>query len=693
MANRNSENISILLNSGNGTFGAAVNYAVDNQPYSIYASDLDGDGDMDLAAAISLFVHVSILENHGNGTFQAAGDFEVGGAPNFAFVADLDGDGDMDMATANIATDNISILINIAVPHVILVSPPQNALDIQSSSNISATFDVDLNPASVNSGTFLAAGSQSGFSSGSISYDSLSRIATFGPATEFSPGEVVTATLTTGILSWDGTPLDSAFSWSFTIHADTATADFDTTEFTPADTGVYWVVAADFDGDTDNDLAAVETAADLIGIFLNDGTGLFTHGSDLSTGDGPATAAAADLDGDGDVDLAVADSGSYDLAVFLNAGDATFGPAIFLSTGGPTWGVVAVDFDGDGDQDLAASTGDSGTVVIFLNNGDGTFPASPSQVLDAGSGAFNISICDPNGDFHPDLTVSSGGPSSVKTFINDGGGGFPPTPSGSYDTEGSSWGLFSADLDGDGKPDLAVSNKQEGSLTILLNNGEGAYPEVSGSYDTEGSAWGLFGGDFDGDGDIDLAISGAESGSVKIFINNGDSTFYLFGSYDTEGSSWGLFAADLNGDGTVDLAVGNTESDGVTELFNTPAPPGPPPCPYQPGDINANSFANGIDVVYGVNYLKGGAAPPDSCDCRPEIPTIPFYGALDVNGNCMANGIDITYFVSYLKGIQPTLLFCSDCPPAGRDVTPPAPAAMPVMKPALKTPGVPQPTQ
>jgi len=108
-------------------------------------------------------------------------------------------------------------------------------------------------------------------------------------------------------------------------------------------------------------------------------------------------------------------------------------------------------------------------------------------------------------------------------------------------------------------------------------------------------------------------------------------------------------------------------------------------CLYVPGDINGNGFANGIDVTYGVSYLKGGSAPRDSCDCPPLA--FPFYAAMDVNGNCAANGIDITFYVAYLKGQQPSLLYCSSCPP-GRLTAPPAPAVMPVSSPILKSRGI-----
>jgi hypothetical protein len=86
-------------------------------------------------------------------------------------------------------------------------------------------------------------------------------------------------------------------------------------------------------------------------------------------------------------------------------------------------------------------------------------------------------------------------------------------------------------------------------------------------------------------------------------------------------------------------------------------------CAYFPGDIGGNGNVNGIDVVFGVNYLKGGIPPTIQCDMCPQPQ--PFYAAGDVNGSCAFNGIDITFFVNYLKGSVPDLLFCPSCPPAG----------------------------
>jgi hypothetical protein len=113
---------------------------------------------------------------------------------------------------------------------------------------------------------------------------------------------------------------------------------------------------------------------------------------------------------------------------------------------------------------------------------------------------------------------------------------------------------------------------------------------------------------------------------------------------------------------------------------------GPPECDYIPGDINNNGSANGVDVMFGVAYLKGDtvAIPPDTClDCPSAGDTL--LAAGDVNGNCQFNGIDITFYVAYLKSELPALLYCVDCPPVGRRASPPAPAVRPIRSPQLES--------
>jgi parallel beta-helix repeat protein len=81
-------------------------------------------------------------------------------------------------------------------------------------------------------------------------------------------------------------------------------------------------------------------------------------------------------------------------------------------------------------------------------------------------------------------------------------------------------------------------------------------------------------------------------------------------------------------------------------------------CSYVPGDINDNHICNGLDVVYGVRYFKGGPPPPYTCECTSGNT---WYVAGDVNASCSFNGLDITYMVSYFKG-GPSVNPCADCP-------------------------------
>ncbi len=98
--------LSILKNNGDGTFAAHVDYPAGNGPFYVFVSDLDGDGDGDLAVSNPGGLccgapHLSILKNNGNGTFAPRVDYPVGYGIGSLFVSDVDGDGDGDLAFVN----------------------------------------------------------------------------------------------------------------------------------------------------------------------------------------------------------------------------------------------------------------------------------------------------------------------------------------------------------------------------------------------------------------------------------------------------------------------------------------------------------------------------------------------------------------------------------------------------------------
>ncbi|MCH7720899.1 MAG: VCBS repeat-containing protein, partial [Planctomycetes bacterium] len=89
-------------------FADDLTYGAGEGPFSVAIGDLDGDGDADLAVANRYSDNVSVLLNNGDGTFAADVLYGVGDQPQSVAIGDLDGDGDADLAVANPGSDTVS---------------------------------------------------------------------------------------------------------------------------------------------------------------------------------------------------------------------------------------------------------------------------------------------------------------------------------------------------------------------------------------------------------------------------------------------------------------------------------------------------------------------------------------------------------------------------------------------------------
>jgi hypothetical protein len=110
-SNTGSNNVSILIGNGNGTFIAAVPYAVGSQPYTVAVGDFNMDGKPDLATSNTGGTNVSILIGNGDGTFIAAVPYAAGSSPISIAVCDFNWDGKSDLAVCGFSTSDVSILI------------------------------------------------------------------------------------------------------------------------------------------------------------------------------------------------------------------------------------------------------------------------------------------------------------------------------------------------------------------------------------------------------------------------------------------------------------------------------------------------------------------------------------------------------------------------------------------------------
>jgi len=296
-----------------------------------------------------------------------------------------------------------------------------------------------------------------------------------------------------------------------------------------------------------------------------------------SGGGGPISVAVADVNGDGNPDVLVANSGSNTVGVLLGNGDGTFQPPVTYGSGGCSASSVAVaDVNGDGKPDLLVTNWTSncvngdGTVAVLLGNGDGTFQTAVPY--DAGAGVtFSVAVGDLSGNGKLDLVVGNyaGGEfnGTVSVLMGNGDGTFQPAVVYSV-YPGDSVSVAVADLNGDGKPDVAVAQQWAGDVAVMLGNGDGTL-QLPVFYPMGNDAISVAIADVNGNSKPDLVLAREGGGSVCVLLGNGDGTFQPAACYGSgnPAASW-VAVADVNGDGQPDLAVadggyGNNGAVGV----------------------------------------------------------------------------------------------------------------------------------
>ncbi|WP_287130417.1 VCBS repeat-containing protein [Candidatus Cyanaurora vandensis] len=330
------------------------------------------------------------------------------------------------------------------------------------------------------------------------------------------------------------------------------------------------IVAGDFDGDGDQDVATADSYSNSISILDNlENTGVASARNFplLSTSTALSTIVAGDVDGDADLDLVVGSYRTTGLALLRNNGDATFTEVetISDSVGDDVSSLVIGDLDGDGDLDLAIGT--DFAINIFKNDGNGTFTLSQVKYLIRGS-ASDVAVGDLDGDGDLDLAATAGYDYTVYIAIlkNDGTGNFRTTSSRDSSREYPT-SIAVGDLDGDADLDLVVGNADVNSVTVLENNGDATFGP-SHFFANSGPAYDVALGDVDGDGQLDVVTVVARRNLASVLFNRGSAQLAAPLSIRVGQSPRSLVAQDLNGDAQVDLATANSGSDDVTLLLN-----------------------------------------------------------------------------------------------------------------------------
>jgi hypothetical protein len=375
------------------------------------------------------------------------------------------------------------------------------------------------------------------------------------------------------------------------------------------------VVAGDFNGDGKMDLAALSEnpfGSDSVFILLGNGDGTLRPPVQYTLGVQSLHLVSGDFNGDGILDLAATNEGDGSVSILLGNGDGTFRLEPALAVGANPRHLVVGDFNGDGKLDLGVAT--ETDVAILLGNGDGTFQA-PINTSEP-DGPFSITAADFNQDGKLDVALgtldNNGTGNTVTVYLGKGDGTFQPATHFSLPYY-YGFDLKAADLNGDGKLDLAVAGT---FLAVLIGNGDGTFqPGID--YGSESLMGTVAFGDFNGDGKLD--VIGEASYRPILYLGNGDGTFQNQIPLGTFFQSEDAAPADMNGDGAMDMAVAEGSYTGNLDLLLQGTFTLTPNILFNPKNLAFGNVRVGHTATRSVTMTNSGTAP--------FTPTISFRGS------------------------------------------------------------------
>ena len=288
----------------------------------------------------------------------------------------------------------------------------------------------------------------------------------------------------------------------------------------PASIGV-----GDFNGDGKLDLVVADSDGTVF-ILLGDGTGNFTAASSTSVGSYLLSLAVGDFNGDGNLDLVVVNGCHNSLFVLLGDGAGNLTLASSVTANCPM-SLAVGDFNGDGKLDLAVTNAGDNTVSILLGDGTGRFTLQSS--IGVGSWPSSVAAADFNQDGKLDLAVTNYGSqpagNTVSILLGDGKGNFTLASSPAPGINPSP--VVLGDFNADGKLDLAIADVTWDSMyqaiTTLIGDGKGNFSLTSSSPVSFDNWFGntIAVGDFNGDGKLDIAVADRINNRISILMNNG----------------------------------------------------------------------------------------------------------------------------------------------------------------------------
>jgi hypothetical protein len=468
-------------------------------PVRLVAADLTGNGRDDLVVANSLDNSVTIALQMAPGQFAAPLTLPVGVTPSDVAVADVNGDGLPDVVVSDQASGDVTVLLN----------------DAAHSFRTSLRFRAGTQPDGLDTTTGVPAIRSVAQSVGVAAGDFLGN------------GRNSLVVVNRGAHSFTVLPGEGRGGFAEPqVALTTSTSDGLRINNQPGA-----VVAGDFNRDGRLDLAVLMQDTGQVWVYTNNGAGAFAHTFTIPAGDEASGLSVVPGGGPGLLDLLVG-NGFGDVLHLRGKGDGTFqisGNRVSLS--------VVPDLLGNGQAGVLVGNQQDNRVTVQASTPGGTRFA-PVQTLGGADPSAQLAPGDVHwftldrGAALPDPVVVSSGSNSVVVYrttgVRNGVLSFAPTPE-TYFVGTAPASVTVADLNGDGTPDLVLANQGSNDVSVVFGSydADGDWVGVPGPRLKSGGDGPLAVGvrDMNGDGVPDLVVTNGGSGTLTLLPGVGQGFF------------------------------------------------------------------------------------------------------------------------------------------------------------------------
>ena len=601
IADYQDNSVSVLMNTTStgasvASFAPQQMFPVGLGPHSVAAADINSDGKTDIVVANYDDNSISVLLNTtpagaSNPTFAAAQNFSTGSGPWSIAVADMDGDGKPDVVSANYGENSVSVLLNTTSPGSASATfAPQVRLPTETGPQYLAMIDVN------GDGRTDIAVASDYFNSTSVLLNETvpgTSMVLFGASKLVNSDPYMSGRPVVGDVNGDGKPdlilsgysLGNVEVLTNTTAPGAAVPSFARQQIFPSIVAAEGVAVCDVN--TDGKIDVIAVSGSKVGVHLNATTSsmpipVVDPEQTFPVGQDAYAVAVADLNADGRPDLAVASSYANSASILVNGTEPGWGTLLFgqdqeFSAGSGPHSIAVADLLRDGRPDLITANYYSNTLSVFENTtiqGATTLSFSAPETLATGSNPWTVVSADINGDGKPDLLATNFYDGTASVFLNNSAlGASTPTFSAPQTITMGPYvrSAAFADLNGDGKPDLVVSYSDSNLVNVLLNT-TAAGSSVATFATQQTFPVGTFPyaialADINGDGKPDIIASNYGDNTVSVLLNTTapGATTPSFGSQQVFATGifpYSLAVADFDGDGKPDVVTGNFGGSG-----------------------------------------------------------------------------------------------------------------------------------